>query len=213
MKINVGCGQTPTPTWRNFDNSISLRLSRFPKLVKLAVKLGVLNKSQLDFISFVIQSKIQWADATRHIPVPDSSVEVLYTSHMLEHLDRVEVDGFMIEALRIIRPGGIIRIVVPDLRKLVNIYLDSRDADAFVKATHLCIQKPRGCIEYFKFLFAGPRHHHWMYDGDSLCSVLADYGFIEPDIVNAGHTRIKNPEPLDLYERESDSVYVEAIRP
>jgi len=59
MRINVGCGQTPTPTWRNFDNSFSLRLSNSPLLVKMATRLGLLNGSQLNFISFAMQSNIE----------------------------------------------------------------------------------------------------------------------------------------------------------
>lgn len=46
-------------------------------------------------------------------------LEVLCTSHMVEHLDRDEVISFLKEACRILAPNGIIRIVVPDLKKLL----------------------------------------------------------------------------------------------
>jgi len=49
-----------------------------------------------------------------------------------------------------------------------------------------------------------------MYDGDSLRRLPESRGFVRVEIVFPGQTRIPNPGPLDLHERASDSVYVEA---
>ena len=50
-------------------------------------------------------------------------------------------------------------------------------------------------------------------DGKSLCRLLETLGFVEATQVPVGSTRIPNPGPLNLRERESESVYVEAIKP
>jgi hypothetical protein len=52
-----------------------------------------------------------------------------------------------------------------------------------------------------------------MYDGPSLCRLLLAHGFVKVDVMQAGTTRIPSPEPLDLSERLSESVYVEAETP
>lgn len=210
LRVNVGCGQTPTPGWRNFDNSLGVRLVRIPFLPGLLQGLGVLEGSQQQFIRFARENEIEYGDASRGLPIPDRSVDVLYSSHMLEHLDKDEAGAFFKEAIRVLRPGGIIRIAVPDIKKQVTRYNESGDADAFIEATHLCVSRPRSLVQKLRLLLVGARHHQWMYDGNSLSMLLRAHGFIRTGVMPAGQTGIRNYEPLDLEERAAESVYVEA---
>ena len=132
IRINIGCGQTPTQGWMNFDNSLSLRLARVPFLPEFLVKLKLLESSQYQFIRFARENDIAYGDATKGLPPQDETVDVLYSSHMLEHLDRNEASMFLKEAFRVLRPGGVIRIAVPDLKKQVKKYNEEGDADAFI---------------------------------------------------------------------------------
>jgi hypothetical protein len=52
-----------------------------------------------------------------------------------------------------------------------------------------------------------------MYDGSSLRRLLVENDFEKVSVMPPGETYIRNPSPLDLYERSSESVYVEAIKP
>jgi predicted SAM-dependent methyltransferase len=213
MRINVGCGQTPTEGWRNFDNSLSLRLSKIPLLPYLLYRAGLLKSSQYRFIEYARINQIEYADATRGLPLPDGSVDVLYSSHMLEHLDQTGAELFLKEARRLLISGGIIRIVVPDLRKMARQYLDSGDAEAFLSAS--CQSQPQTgtIVQRLRVLMVGTRHHQWMYDGESLCRILLVHGFSDPGILQPDETRIDAPGSLDLKERISESVYVEAVNP
>ena len=65
------------------------------------------------------------------MPFGPSTVDVIYSSHMLEHLTRSEARRFLLESKRVLRPGGRIRIVVPDLRGFAEAYIARGDADAF----------------------------------------------------------------------------------
>ena len=212
MRINIGCGQTIIVGWRNLDNSFSVKLANLGLLARLISSIGLLAKSQKEFIEFAQQHAIEYADATK-IPCEDDACEVLYTSHMLEHLDPVEAKAFLREALRILQPGGIIRIAVPDLQKLVGEYCESEDADKFLSSTLMCIERPKGLAEKLRLLTVGTRHHQWMYDGKSLSRLLLGQGFVGPTVQNPGNTQIPNPSPLDLNERVEESVYVEATKP
>lgn len=211
-RVNVGCGMSPTEGWINFDNSLSVKISKFPRVTVFLHRIGMIGRSQLEYIRFCKKNTIQWAHATKHLPLPDSSAEVLYSSHMLEHLDREEVIAFLGEARRVLAIGGIIRIAVPDLEKYVEAYLKTRDADAFIESTHLCSPRPRRFADRMRLAVVGHRHHQWMYDGASLCRVLIGTGFHEVQPCEAGVSRIPNPAPLNLREREEESVYIEAIR-
>ena len=211
--INLGCGQTPVKDWRNFDNSISLRLAKLPLLPVLLWKLKLLELSQYQFISFAKSNKIEYGDATKGLPFQKESVDVIYSSHMIEHLDQLEVDIFLKEAYRLLLKGGTIRLVVPDIRKQVEEYVKSEDANAFIKATMLAVPRARTIMQRLRILFIGTRHHQWMYDGKSLGALLKKQGFVNVKELSPGESTIKNPGSLDLCERASDSVYVEAEKP
>ena len=62
-------------------------------------------------------------DLRRGIPFPDGSVDAVYHSHVLEHIDRSAVPGCLAEIRRVLRIGGVHRIVVPDLELVVRNYL------------------------------------------------------------------------------------------
>ena len=209
-RANIGCGETPTIGWLNFDNSMSIRLSSYPALCKILRKTRLINSAQWARIKFCQTNEIGWANAAKRIPLADDSVEVLYSSHMLEHLDRVEAKRFLDEARRVLTPDGIIRLAVPDIKTLVQKYVDDGDADSFVQSAYMCIPRPRSISERLSILLVGTRHHQWMYDSRSLCKLLVESRFTDVQSVEAGHTRITNSEPLDLYERKDESIYVEA---
>jgi len=137
MRINIGCGQSPTNGWKNFDNSFSLRLSKIPLLPDFLYKIRFLDVSQYNFIKFASDNDIEYGDATKGLPLKQKSCEVVYSSHMLEHLDRNGADSFLKEAYRVLCKNGIIRIAVPDIRKQIARYNDSGDADSFIDTTHI----------------------------------------------------------------------------
>lgn len=63
-------------------------------------------------------------DFSRDIPLETDSCNVVYHSHVLEHIRYLTAKEFMSECYRVLKPGGIIRIAVPDLEKICLIYLD-----------------------------------------------------------------------------------------
>ena len=58
------------------------------------------------------------------IPSPDNEFDVVYHSQLLEHFPRNRAEPFIKECLRVLRPGGIIRIAVPDLEGIAKLYLE-----------------------------------------------------------------------------------------
>ena len=212
QRINIGCGQTPTAGWRNIDNSLSLKLSKIPLLPFLLLRIGFISAQQHSFIKYARKHAIEYGDATKGLCLQSNSTEVVYSSHMLEHLDQVEAVQFLKEVQRILAHDGIIRLVVPDLRLLVQNYLETKDADRFLKSTHLAQKRPRSLSQWLGMIVIGNREHHWMYDGLSLSELLKSQGFANPVILEAGKTTIVDSRDLNLYERSAESVYVEAVK-
>lgn len=207
--VNIGCGQSPTPGWHNYDNSPSIWIGR-SRLAAAALRaLGLLNWRNTSYIDFCRRNDIRYADAVKRIPYADGSVSAIYSSHMLEHLDRTEARRFMRECYRVLQTDGILRIAVPDLLPLARAYVQGGTAEAFLSACVLELDKPRGLKGRIHHAIFGGRDHHWMYDGASLGRLMSEAGFIEPTILPAGKTSIVDPGGLNLRERETESVYVE----
>src|SRR5690606_34430458 len=51
------------------------------------------------------------------------SFDGIYCSHLIEHLDRDHARRFVADCLRVLRPGGVVRFVVPDLECIAREYL------------------------------------------------------------------------------------------
>ena len=70
------------------------------------------------------RSDITPHDIRRGLPFPDGALEVVYHSHLLEHLDKEQGRILMEECVRVLRTGGVLRVVVPDLEEIASLYLE-----------------------------------------------------------------------------------------
>jgi len=213
IKINIGCGLSPTPGWLNFDNSLSVRMARLPVICSALARLGLLGGHSAELVEMARHGGVRFANAAARIPCAAGSAAAVYSSHMIEHLDRTEARTFLTEVRRVLQPGGVVRIAAPDLSRLVVEYVATRDADGFVAGLHMGLHRPTGVRGRAKWTVVGPRHHLWMYDGGSLSRLLGETGFEDPAVMLRGTTRIAEPGHLDLRERAAESVYVEALKP
>ena len=210
LRINIGCSESPTEGWLNFDCSIGLKFSKFYFLTKLLYKLNLITPWQFRVTSFYKKNNIRYANAAKKIPLEDNSVEVVYSSHMIEHLTKSEAKSFLKQSYRVLNKGGIIRLAVPDLRKKAQEYLEDGDADRFVYETHMWYPEINSFFQKFYIFLTSPRHHLWMYDFNSMSKLLQECGFENIVSLKPSETTIPNPGKLNLEERASDSFYVEA---
>ena len=212
LKVNIGCGSTPTEGWKNFDNTPAIKLAHSPFKFWILKLFGLINPSQIENVEWNKENKILFADATKRIPLSDSSAECIYSSHMFEHLSRDGAILFLKDALRVLDNGGVLRISVPDLRHLINNYIANKDADEFMSKMFVSAPSLNLLRQKLILFFVGYRHHQWMYDGASLSKLILESGFKDAIVQDAGETCIKNFIGLNLFEREEESVYVEAIK-
>ncbi len=139
------------------------------------------------------RESIRFANATTRIPYATGTVAALYSSHMIEHLDRREARSFLAEARRVLRPGGVLRLAALDLSRLIDQYLNSGDADAFLARTCLGLDRPAGLGSGPDGCSIGPRHHRW--NGPTARHSLAccGTGFVDVAVEPPGVTRIVDP--------------------
>lgn len=61
------------------------------------------------------------------LPFDQASIDVAYSSHFLEHLAPEQAQALLNDVFRILKPGGILRVVVPDLENICREYLKKLD--------------------------------------------------------------------------------------
>ncbi len=66
-------------------------------------------------------------DATEPLPFADSAFDAVYHSHLLEHLPRAKALPFLRECRRVLKPGGIMRLAIPNLEAIARLYLYALD--------------------------------------------------------------------------------------
>lgn len=98
------------------------------------------------------------------LPFEDNTVEVIYASHLFEYFDREEAKKVLKEWRRVLKPGGILRLAVPDFRALCEIYLSGHRLDNVLGPLY---GKMGESVIY----------HKTCYDFLSLAKVLGDSGF------------------------------------
>lgn len=69
-------------------------------------------------------------DLRHGVPFPDGLFDAVYHSHVLEHIPRRGAPDFLRECLRVLRPGGILRVAVPDLEGAARAYLGALEEAA-----------------------------------------------------------------------------------
>lgn len=69
------------------------------------------------------ETVLQW-DLRQGLPLPEGTCDAVYSSHAIEHFDRAGARGFLSECYRVLKPGGILRLVAPDLEGIARAYLE-----------------------------------------------------------------------------------------
>ena len=89
---------------------------------------------------------VRRANLLARLPLADGSADAVYSSHFLEHIPREQVPGFLRECRRVLRAGGIIRLVTPDLENICRAYLAARETGEEDKANLVVLELVDQCV-------------------------------------------------------------------
>jgi Uncharacterized protein conserved in bacteria len=157
----------------------------------------------------VKEQKIKYCNAYKRIPERDKSVDLIYICHMIEHLDQEETSNILQECKRVLKPGGIVRIVVPDFDRLVDSYNQDHDVDRFIHDSCLVGKKPKKLIKKIQYLLQGHGWHHQMFNKKSLERKLNLYGFLKIKFFEAGESAIPFENGINYSDFSEQSIYCE----
>ncbi|TWA82801.1 methyltransferase family protein [Azospirillum brasilense] len=178
--LNVGCGQ----------RAISILGSSLPAEGWRELRLDIDPKVDPDIV----------ASMTDMTPVPDGSVDAVWSSHNLEHLDPHEVPVALREFLRVLTPGGTLLLTVPDLQAVARLVAEDRLDETLYESRQGPIRPLDIVYGYGPALAAGNRFmaHRNGFTPNLLGRLLQEAGF----------------EPVAMWRRaQAYELQVKAFRP
>jgi len=112
------------------------------------------------------------------LPWESATVSEIYAGHFLEHLERAEAADFLDECWRVLRPGGRLGLVVPDMREILRRYIQDEPAPMeWPQGQHRDLRDLDELCEAIIFSTLQPSRHQWAYDADTLARTLQRAGF------------------------------------
>lgn len=168
--VQFGCGLCAPEEWVNYDSSPTLRFQRLP-LVGSLVPSGPYGR---------FPANVLFGDIVNGLPLPDGAAELLYCSHVLEHLSLEDLRRALRNCRKVLRLGGVFRLVLPDIELLVNQYKADAAADAAIRFMENTLlgkkRRPRG-VGSLAREWLGNSQHLWMWDYKALAAELEKAGF------------------------------------
>jgi predicted SAM-dependent methyltransferase len=227
MLLNLGCGLQAPPGWTNVDGSWNARLAKYPVIRRTLARLKLM---PADKLGIPWSSSILIHDIRKPLPFLEGSAAAIYASHVLEHLYCEDGERLIKESFRVLEAGGILRVVVPDLRAIVEDYLGNGSsgrqqpepepltrADLLNQRLLMRWPTPESKHLFYRIYSAWQdfHSHKWMYDADSLTALFQRAGFVEVERRDCYDSRITDIRQVEDESRvlSGAGVCVEGIKP
>ncbi|WP_300301979.1 methyltransferase domain-containing protein [Ferrovibrio sp.] len=124
-------------------------------------------------------------DISAPLPFPDASIDLLYSSHVVEHLHRLQFREFLVESMRVLKPGGLNIMATPSLGKIISVLYGSdqaaretllgRGARFSSEPFHTAGQQINITMRAFG--------HRWLYDREYMTNIGQLVGFRRVDVI------------------------------
>jgi len=197
-RLHLGCFDCPVNGWLNTDITPHIWISRFPLLASVLYRAGKMSEERFQQHKSGIFRQVRYLNLFKPLPYAESSFQYVFSSHVFEHLPRPVLSRLLLELHRVLKPGGTMRVSVPDLTFMVNSYQEE-DGDAFVKAIFEIDQ------------VNAKNRHHWMYNENSMRAMLSEASFT--NITRCQFRQGKCPDLELLDNRPEHSLFMEADKP
>lgn len=152
-----------------------------------------------------------WLDVRNGLPFPSRTVDSIYATHMFEHFYPDELNRLLRECVRVLKPGGGVRLIVPNLASAIAAYSHKQSAwfdDSFPR--HFDSLGGR----FSNFIFCDGQHRT-AFDFSYLDEVLRQPGFREVENFAEGKSRLYGSNVPPYAPQDSTelphSLYVEAF--
>lgn len=156
-------------------------------------------------IDFNANAGVIGHNLTRPLPLEANTIEFIYTEHFIEHITRDEGVSFVTDCYRVLKPGGVLRISTPNLRRLIDDYL-SGSTDEWKEwdwAPETSCQMVNGGMRLWG--------HQFVYDHDELERLLGEAGFNSTNRTGWRESQYEELRGLET-RKYYDDVILEAVK-
>lgn len=141
------------------------------------------------------------------LPFPTNYIDRIYSEHVLEHVTYKTAVHFLREAHRILAPGGVMRIAMPDLDDLIEGYSVNWRRFDWVQWPEHAFIKTRAEMINIAFRWWGHKH---LYNREELERALIESGFTEFRFVDIGSS--EHHDLRNLESRPDSKLVAEAVK-
>jgi predicted SAM-dependent methyltransferase len=202
IKVNLGCGLAVAHGWINVDASLNALFASWPRVVhKVLYRLSGANRyySLDQYCDLLEKNVFVHHDLSHSLPLQDSTADFIYSSHFLEHLFKPDAERLLKESHRVLKPGGIVRVCVPDLAYAVSLYSQGKKEQML--ENYFFVEDKESFLA----------RHKYMYDFELLKNLLEKIGFSQ--VVRCEYQQGRTPDLDKLDNRPEETLFVEAVKP
>jgi predicted SAM-dependent methyltransferase len=210
-KLNLGCGPVQPEGWVNVDGSNRARLAaRLPWIDRLLTRTGVLRPTTFG-------PHIAIHNLFKPLSFGPNTVACIYAGELWEHFEYPDAVRLTGDCFRVLAPGGVLRVCVPDGPTFWGRYLELFQREMQKPKPERTAQALRDHTEMFfreictrKSLLKSMGHtHKWQYDEVQLVELFESQGFAS--VARMGFHQSRIPDVASV--ERSDFLIVEGIKP
>lgn len=213
LMLNLGCGYMGHKDWVNIDWGILGLINKYPVFKKVIFGLGLAPKNYDN----QWPPNLRLVNLRKSFPFEDNSVDHIFTAHFIEHLEKYGAVWLFRHCYRALKPGGTLRVLVPDLDLVVKHYLEDKDSlrKVDVLNNHFWGVLPKEDVPpslHRRVLLWFARGHSWLYNYAYMKKILMLGGFEAKKIKKCKFQQGKTPN-IDFLDNHPDhTLYVEAVK-
>jgi predicted SAM-dependent methyltransferase len=217
VRVNLGAGHRGLPGWLNVDIGTKYAAYRFLPVFRLMGRVGLVSHATVEWIesSGRPPPNLKTWDLRRRLPLRDASVSYVYCAEVLEHLRAEESSALLVEVGRVLVPGGLLRLSVPDVDLVSKALLDRRlSMDEFNLFFYVDSRHHRTWADRLGAALYSTTYHQWMFNFESMTNALSAAGLADVRRFAMRVGRFPELPELEggLDWRRALSMYVEASK-
>lgn len=201
IKINLGCGLAIAPGWTNLDASLNALVASWPRWIHTVLyRLSGSNRYYTleQYCDLLGNHVFIHHDLSHSVPLKDQTADFVFSSHFLEHLFKGDAERLLADCFRVLKPGGVARICIPDLAYAVAMY--ARGEKVAMLENYFFVEDKESQLA----------RHKYMYDFELLKLLLEKIGFSQ--VVRCSYQEGQTPDLKLLDNRPEETLFVEAIK-
>lgn len=181
MNINIGSSSYLLDDFINLDNNWLVFFVPFYPVIKGFLKPGASQWIER-FREKSAPGRFRFTNCRKKLPFDDESADHILASHFLEHLYHDMAIRVLHDWKRVLKPGGTLHLIVPDLASRAQTYVgnlgDPKAAGDFFSSLNVRTNtKPSFLKQLLPVLLCSDAGHCWMYDQYSLKALVTEIGF------------------------------------